>query len=101
MKKSFVRITTVDTKKTYEFPGENIPQVWEVTLAMEHVDKNGCVSTTSFRSADCTIYLERETLESAKLLPMDKTKEPDREPTETPEDLLLRLLEHIGVYPTE
>jgi hypothetical protein len=101
MRQSIVRITTHDTKKTYEYGADiegDRPQLWEATLALKCVDQNG--RTGDYHAKSVTVYLERETLERHKLVP--QPAEPKRQPlpyTETPEDLLLRLLEAVGVYP--
>ena len=94
--KTITRITTEDTKKTYEFPNKGNPQLWAVTLSIEKIyhygqPKYGCVCKK-------IIHVERETLENAGLLPKQNEKK-DGEPEETPADLILRLLEHVGVYP--
>ena len=99
--KSVVRITTEDTKKTYEFPGLDNPQLWAVTLQIKCVDGGGFAhfSSPSF----CTeriIHVERETLANAGLIGRPVEKE-DKPLEETAEDLILRLLEHVGVYPVE
>lgn len=100
MRQSIVRITTHDTKKTYEYGADvddaGRPQVWEATLKLKCVDVNG---RTDQYGKSATVYLERSTLERHKLVPQPKDAKPQPEPTETPEDLLLRLLEVVGVYP--
>ncbi len=98
--KNVMRITTEDTKKTYEFPGEDNPQLWAVQLQIDRVDGGGHAYFNSHLRIPKTIHVERETLENAGLLPMKKEIK-DASPTETPEDLILRLLEHVGVYPSE
>ena len=100
MKESIVRITTADTKKTYEFPHKANPQLWEVKLSMVSVTFNG--SSYAHMSAEKIIYLERETLENAGLLPNNKYESvTSKEPEETAEDLIIRLLEHVGYYPCQ
>jgi hypothetical protein len=97
MRENIVRITTADTKKTYEFPGDN-PQIWEIKLSSSMV---GPVGNPQYGfSTDGTIYLERETLENAGLRPKNK---PDTAVSnhETIEDLIIRMLEHLGYYPAE
>ena len=103
MKQNIVRITTADTKKTYEFPREDNPDLWQATLVLWPVNKGGDVYTASgYTSHKVTIYLEQDTLLKAGLKPYSyKEKETDPEPQETTEDLLIRLLEHLGYYPTE
>lgn len=113
MRKQYVEITTADTGKTYRYDHNNPveTQLWEVTLNISCVDsKTGrswyvadVVSPISRAHPPVTIYLERETLENAGLLPVRSASknDQDEEPTETAEDLLIRLLEHLGYYPTE
>lgn len=97
--KNIVRITTTDTKRTYEFPSEKgHPQLWEITLIINDIDKNGRVSTPSYNPPKGLVHVERKTLEDAGVLPMARERETEA-PTETVEDLIIRLLEHVGYYP--
>ena len=96
--RSIVRITTEDTKKTYEFPNEGNPQLWAVTLSIEGISFYGQPAHGSVCKK--IIHIERETLENAGLLPKQNEKK-DEVAEETAEELILRLLEHVGVYPTE
>ncbi len=99
MKEEIVRITTDDTGKTYEFPGEGNPQIWQVNLQMEALNQLGNAHPTC---TEKTVYIERETLEKAGLVPFTNTKPDVRyEPTETAEDLIIRLLEMCEVYPAK
>jgi hypothetical protein len=100
MKKDFVRITTADTNETYEFPGNN-PQLWEVKTTITRVQQSGAVhAIPSFERN--THYIEDKTLLMAGLEPYDhRPRHPDPEIVETAEDLILRLLENVGVYPAE
>lgn len=103
MRKTFTQITTHDTKKTYVFPpkeGEKNPQLWEVQLKIGHV--NNCGSTPYNPSGEISIFVERATLANANVLPMLK-EEPEDTPVKarTPEDLILELLEMLGVYPQD
>ena len=97
------RITTADTKRTYDLPGEDIPQLWAAQIKIECVSKQGHYSFNNTFPTKAEIFLERKTLENAGLLPMsDKRKmNHDVEQTETAEDLIIRLLEHLGFYPQE
>ncbi|MCG7853116.1 MAG: hypothetical protein MIO92_11405 [Methanosarcinaceae archaeon] len=101
MRKTFTQITTHDTKKTYVFPpeeGENNPQLWEVELKIRHVNSYG--NTPYEPSGEISIFVERATLANANMLPILK-EEPKDTPVKarTPEDLILELLEIIGIYP--
>lgn len=104
MRENIVRITTHDTKKTYEFPSgktKNIPNLWEVEMKISAVDWLGR-SDFNYRYTTKRICLERETLLSHGLTGEIKDKEGKViEPPKTPEDLILELLEIVGVYPTE
>ena len=102
MKKTVVRITTADTRKTYEFPGDH-PQIWEVKLTIEEIGVDGNYDRfrTGYHSYPAkVVYLELETLQNAGLKPIPK-EETEKLPTETAEDLIIRLLEHVGVFPAE
>ncbi len=99
MRKVVTYITTADTKETHEFPGKDLPQLWEVGLSIECVDGKG-KAFTSTRSIAATVYVERQTLVNAGLLPVcGKSKEPTPETKETAEDLIIRLLEMVDVHP--
>lgn len=99
--KSIVRITTEDTKKTYEFPNEENPPICAVKIEISSIDPGGNSYFGSVSSSITKIvHLELETIENAGLRPMRKDRK-DESPTETPEDLILRLLEHVGVYPVD
>ena len=104
-KKSIIRITTYDTNKTYDFfRGEknNNPPIWEVGLFVKAVDCNGVTSDNGNRWPRKTIYLERNVLENAGLVPSVRVKDgPKKEPQKTSEELILALLEYVGVYPLE
>lgn len=104
MKKQFVEITTYDTKKTYHFSADGKaknPQLWEVKLQIGTVGSQG--HTKYGLSGNDSIYLERQTLEDAGLIPLDpsKTIKDTGAEVRTPEDLILELLEIVGVYPQE
>ncbi len=102
MKRVYTEITTADTKKTYVMDkkyGIN-PQLWEASISIKHVSDNGY--TDSYISRTESIYLERETLEKAGLLPFTVDRDqPKPETVETAEDLIIRLLNHVGFYPTQ
>lgn len=100
MKEVVTRITTVDTKKTYEFPSESNPQLWAVEMSISHVDKHGYHREHGWSSKSMEIFVERATLEKAGLVSVTVTPENDEEiEKETAEGLILRLLEHVGVFP--
>ncbi|KKL58685.1 hypothetical protein LCGC14_2222940, partial [marine sediment metagenome] len=46
-----------------------------------------------------TIHIELDTILRAGLKPYHYKKEEMPKPTETAEDLIIRLLEHVGYYP--
>jgi hypothetical protein len=104
MKKYITEITTTDTKKTYNyerFSENDNPQIWEATISVNPVDGNSG-EKNNYPTKSKTIYLERATLENASLLPMEREREIEKvQPTETAEDLIIRLLNHVGFYPTE
>jgi hypothetical protein len=108
MKKTITYITTADTKKTYEFPDEEAknPEIVEIKLFLGFAkEDSGYVRTSSYSYPEypkAIIYVERQTLENAGILPLgDYASQSEKEePTETPEDLILRLLEMVGVNPS-
>ena len=104
MKKTITYITTADTKKTYEYPpkeGVKNPTLNEVLLTYDFVDESGRSSPSNRCTYNSTsIFLERESLERAGILPIAYESEV-AEVTETAEDLILRLLEMVDVHPNE
>ena len=99
--KSVTRITTSDTKKTYEFTGPDTPRLWAVDLQINSVNTNGLITRYS-SDTPTTVFLERETLKEHGLFPRVKTEV--SEPVgiaPTVEDLILDLLGHLGVYPEQ
>ena len=104
MRKQYVEITTHDTKKTYRFPPEEgvvNPQLWETRIQIRCLGTFG-MGSPSWSSAE-SIHLERSTLERVGLLPKPRDEQilQVNVKKKTPEDLLLELLETVGVYPTE
>ncbi len=99
--KEIIRITTEDTEKTYEFPGENNPPLCAVKIEISDITAEGkSYFGVASGATEKIVHLELKTLENAGLRPMRKERE-DEAPTETPVDLIIRLLEHVGVYPVE
>lgn len=100
-KQNIVRITTVDTEKTYEITygmdNKDIPQLWEVSIGIACVDPNTGQSEVRDRSAK-SVYVERETLEAVGLVGVHRSQMTSTM-IESAESLILRLLEHVGVYP--
>jgi len=97
---NFVRVTTADTKKTYEFPGEGNPEIWQVEITIKTLHRiSGALDGYPMTSPKNIIHVERETLENAGVV--GKRVEPGKKhvPKETAEDLIIRLLEHVECYP--
>ena len=103
MRKEIVRITTYDTEKTYEFPSEDNPRLFEVSMRIRPIHAGGnATGSYQYEHINHGMYIELETLLAAGMKPYErKPKENDPPATETPEDLMLRLLEIVGVYPQE
>lgn len=98
--KNIVRITTNDTKKTYELPSEeDTPNLWRVQLTIQSVDRHGRIDSSGYDYPKGTVFVERETLEGAGVLPKPMDTPVKERPEETVEDLIIRLLEHLGYYP--
>ncbi len=95
-------ITTVSGKR-YKLGVEGNPQLWSVELSVAAMDQNtGHHRHDAGRDLRERVFVERTVLEDHGLVP--RKKEPDKpaeEPLKTAEDLLLELLEHVGVYPAE
>jgi hypothetical protein len=94
-------ITTVDTKKTYKYPQDETP-LWRVRLEVDKVNGSGSIERYFSIAGHATeVYVEEETLRNAGVTGVGVTKKnSDDAPRETVEDLLLRLLEHVDVYPS-
>ena len=102
MRENIVRITTHDTKQTYEYPREKGKEdpVWEVTLQTGFV--NSYSGQTQYLSKIKSVFLTQDTLISHGLVGQVRDKDNNVIVSpKTPEDLLLELLEIVGVYPTE
>ncbi len=103
MRQTLVEMTTADTGKTYRIkigePNDN-PQLWAVTLKCQLINRH-TGSTDNFGIITREICVERETLEMAGLLPQPVVKGAEKETIETAEDLILRLLNNLGFYPTD
>lgn len=103
MKQNIIRITTDDTRKTYEFPGvlgDDKPDIFEVEVIIKPITVCGRASTYGYEHVKKIIHLEEKTLQNAGLKPLQRG-EKKAESTETAEDLILRLLEMCDVYPVE
>ena len=102
MKKEIIRITTEDTHKTYEFPSDGNPDLFEVKIRIRPIDSQGKIlNIYAYTHTTGTIYVEKDTLLSAGLKPYNyKPKATDPEQTESFEDLFIRMLEHVGYYPS-
>lgn len=100
-KKTIVEIQIHGTNEVIRFDGERQPdQVWEVGLFIKAVDSNGNVPTYPNTYAP-TIYLKRQTLEEAGLLPFSGPAKKESVPEKTSADLIIELLGTLGFYPTE
>lgn len=94
------RVTTLEGNK-YELPrdAKDAPQLWQITCTFRALDDNGRVPS---RGSEVTVIVERETLEKYNVLGIAFPKETSTEaPTETIDDLILRVLEHVGIYAGE
>jgi len=105
MKKTIVQITTAGTEhcaeKTFVLPGEDVPQLWAVELRIDAVDRRSGRHSMDRKSAQGTIYLEREVLEAHGLVGRRSASLMELDVAPTAEDLILQLLEHVGVFPEE
>jgi len=99
-RQTIVRITTADTKKTYDLPGKDIPQLWKAKLTLYSINGQG-TKFLGYPEVEADIYLERQTLIDRGLVSKRSIDTPKPDPSPTTEDLIIELLEHVGVYPTE
>lgn len=92
------RITTAEGN-VYELPSADAPQLWEVAMQVRCMTVHG-QPADRVRSSTTIVHVERQTLVEAGVLPMkEDDKKQGVEKKETAEDLLLRLLAHVDVYP--
>lgn len=103
MKRQIIIIKTADTKKEYSFK-EGVtskhPELWKVTMQIDCANRYTTLNYNhKSKSVATEIYVERETLVKAKMLPVAKEEDEHVKVAEKPEDLMLRLLECVGVYP--
>lgn len=103
MKKTIVQITTSDTNKIHEFTGAAQPkteQVWYLELFAHPVDsygghtERGYGGTSGIRIAN--FYLERQSLANTGALGK-RVNEPEPTHEETIEQLIIKLLQKVGV----
>jgi hypothetical protein len=105
MRENKVHVTTYDTKKIYVMPpeeGQKNPPIWEVVLTVTQMTPEG--KCHNFATSRVTIHLEEATLKEhdlvgQKRIPTTDPNGPSTAPP-TPEDLILKLLELVGVYPS-
>lgn len=100
MIKKVIQVTTDDTGETYEFPGDNNPNLFVVEVRIKRIDKGGTTAIYVDDPVVKILHLEERTLQDAGLTPRPK-KEQDTPLVETAEDLILRLLAMCEVYPGE
>jgi hypothetical protein len=98
----YTEITTVDTKQTYRFDGEKNqnPQLWAIVLETNPVDAKTGYDRPSQLGGNrkATVYVERQTLVNTGLLPEATQDNPVTEETkETVEDLILRIVDMLGI----
>lgn len=95
----------IETKKTVvlhdgrrvELPAKE--QLWEVQLTIACLDDRGKACTRS--ATQGSVHVTRATLGAHGLIPDMKSTEPTITPAPTAEDLILELLECVGVFPAE
>jgi len=97
--KNIKRIFTEDTKKTYEFPDKDNPPIWAVKITIGRIANDGSYYEHA-SSNSVVIHVEEKTLQDAGLVLRPRGEEP-KPLVETPEELIIRLLEHVGVYPED
>lgn len=102
----------VETKRTIvlhdgtrvDLPLAKGQQIWAVQLKIECVSEHTGSATFGSHHGNRTtvVHVTREPLEACGLLPETRKDKPQKaDEPETVEDLVLRLLHHVGVYPTE
>jgi hypothetical protein len=107
MIKNIYEITTADTNQTYRVMANGQhesgtgPQLWRLDV---HISSNLISSQSDRFNKSVTLFVERQTLVNIGHLPECYTDDPtssSKEKRETLEELILRLLGQVGVYPTD
>ena len=92
-------VTTVNGKR-YKLGAPDTPQLWAVELRMKYLSPRGHSDFRETNPVRETVYIEQETLLQyglqSKLLQKKQTQPAPR----TAEELILELLEYVGVYPS-
>lgn len=104
MKKTITYITTVDTKETFQYPRTDNKQqpVYEVSVYFKLVSNStGHAEVVgTYSQPGAIFYITRDTLKKiGHFKPGENEVVKNDLPDETIEDLILRLLEMVGVYP--
>lgn len=98
----------IETKRTIvlhdgervELPLKKDQQIWAVELRIKPVESNTGEVTQRYTAVAKTVHVKRELLESCGLVG-NKPDPPRPEEPQTLEDLLLKVLHHVGVFPEE
>lgn len=61
MRQIVTKITTDDTHKTYEFPGDNNPQIWEIEICVRAINKENGQSTGKWGNT-VRLHVEQQSL---------------------------------------
>jgi len=80
--------------KSYLLGEDSTPQIWQVAIRFDSVDSRGFASGNAY--GEHTRHIEREHLERAGVLPAVAIPK-EEHASETVEDLLVRVLEELGV----
>jgi hypothetical protein len=95
-------IITDDTNEEYVFDGETLHDaLYEITLTSRRIHPlKGEPIRGGYEQVEAKVYLEKQTLINAGSKEIPKPERTE-EPKETMEDLLLRMLEHVGFNPEQ
>lgn len=100
MKTVAISITTDDTKKKYPIPlPKGAPQIWALEAYIRGFNPTTANLEGSFGSV--IVHVERQTLVDAGWIPATQGDAPPPKQKPTLHDLLIRILEEVGVYPSE
>lgn len=100
-RKSYTEITTQDTNETFVFDKERKHKgIYELEMKVWGLNKAGNREAWSDPGQTVTFHLTEKTMIDAgcKAVPIPERTE---NPVESMEELALRFLEHLGVYPQE
>lgn len=100
------KITTNDTKKTYTFTDgarqDGTPQLWQIECTARPFCNDGSIGPLDrYGGMQVFLIVERQTLVNAGELPVVKDDSTPPPGAPTMEEIILQLLDMVGVRPNE